>query len=65
MSLRMLSLISFVEPYGLVAASGASSRIGSCSGWPYTVALELKTIVVQPCACIASASAIRPPMLLA
>ena len=64
MSRRIFSPISLVSPYGLVAAVAASSRIGSVSGLPYTVALELKTMRLTSCARIALASVSRPPMLL-
>ena len=55
MSRRIFSPISLVSPYGLVAPVAASSRIGSVSGLPYTVALELKTMRLTSCARIAAA----------
>ena len=45
-SVKILSIITLVSPYGFVAApTGISSVIGTFSGSPYTVADELNTIL--------------------
>ena len=57
--------MSLVSPYGLVARVAESSRMGSTSGLPYTVALELNTTRFTSWARMAVHSVRRPPMLLA
>ena len=46
-SLKISSIISFVDPYGFVVDSGKSSLIGRDCGEPYTVALDENTMFLQ------------------
>jgi hypothetical protein len=46
-SFKICSIINFVLPYGFVVDSGKSSLIGTVFGFPYTVAEELKTILLR------------------
>ena len=55
-SARIRSITSFVSPSGFVVESGKSSRIGTLSGLPYTVAEELNTISLTLCFAITSQS---------
>src|SRR6185436_9552345 len=58
------STASFVQPYGLVGATAASSVIGTSTGLPYTAAVELNTRRETPAARTASSRASEPTTLV-
>jgi hypothetical protein len=62
-SVRMTSLKSLEEPYGLVAPVGKLSVTGTEAGSPYTVADDEKTMLRQPASSIHCTRLSVPSML--
>ena len=62
-SVRISSIIHFVQPYGFEAGSFCMVSTNGTSLSPYTVAELEKMMVLQPCARIASHSTSVPLML--